>query len=798
MSIRKKQGFAAAAALCLLTIPLMPTPANAEPPAHDDFVDAKEIGSLPYSDSFGPWEISHEPDERTRVSCESDLPSTVWYRYTADSVQTLKAHTANEYETFVVVWTGPNLYELSEVACFNGGTNWGPTGAYFATTPGTTYYFQVSGWGYNERAFHLEASNAGFISGTVTSEAGGFVWTCVNLLDPQLNYVAEDGTNKWGQYSLSEIPPGTYHVEFIPNCLTRWDHEPEYHDDSRELEGAQEIVITEGSPPITGIDAALTPDPDVPLEVSVWGSGSGVITSEPAGIECRSECESQFPWDSTVTLTAKPDPGSKFVSWSGCDIDRGNHPRCTVTQEYDWQWVVAQFEPLDENPETTITEAPPWDLSSRDATFHFESTAQPATFECSLDGQASVPCNSPLTYTDLTEETHYLEVRSFDAAGTPDPTPSLWAWEPDVTPPETTLVHEVPAVTRSSFAYFEPYGNEFPEMFECSLDGAPFASCGFEVEYEGLAEGDHSFRVRAIDRAGNVDPTPEEWTWRIVRTGPETKVTSGPEEVSTSSDATFTFESTDPSATFGCSLDDGEFTDCASPKTYSNLSEGSHTFRVRAVDASGNPDPTPVTRTWRVDTPSETTLTSGPEGVSRSSDATFTFESTDPNATFECLLDEEWFTGCASPKTYSKLFEGSHTFQVRDVDANGSVDLTPATRTWTVDRRGPKTSVKHPKSGVYMNDEQMEPGEPGGPVVVLGMVIVRVEAIDEESGVSSVEFEVNGEPVDPSRINLEGNGEYSYEFRPELPGEYTITSRATNGSGLTESATVSVVAVPLS
>jgi hypothetical protein len=47
-------------------------------------------------------------------------------------------------------------------------------------------------------------------------------------------------------------------------------------------------------------------------------------------------------------------------------------------------------------------------------------------------------------------------------------------------------------------------------------------------------------------------------------------------------------------------LDSGSFETCTSPKTYSGLKKGSHTFAVRAVDAAGNLDPTPATRTWKV------------------------------------------------------------------------------------------------------------------------------------------------------------------------------------------------------
>ncbi len=50
--------------------------------------------------------------------------------------------------------------------------------------------------------------------------------------------------------------------------------------------------------------------------------------------------------------------------------------------------------------------------------------------------------------------------------------------------------------------------------------------------------------------------------------------------------------------TFNCSLDAAAFAACTSPQTYSGLTNGSHTFQVRAVDAAGNVDPTPATYTW--------------------------------------------------------------------------------------------------------------------------------------------------------------------------------------------------------
>lgn len=83
---------------------------------------------------------------------------------------------------------------------------------------------------------------------------------------------------------------------------------------------------------------------------------------------------------------------------------------------------------------------------------------------------------------------------------------------------------------------------------------------------------------------------------------PNTTIVSGPSGTVNATSATFEFTSSEFGSTFRCSLDAGVFDPCFSPKSYSNLADGSHTFRVRAIDASGNTDPIPAVRTWTVDT----------------------------------------------------------------------------------------------------------------------------------------------------------------------------------------------------
>ncbi len=83
--------------------------------------------------------------------------------------------------------------------------------------------------------------------------------------------------------------------------------------------------------------------------------------------------------------------------------------------------------------------------------------------------------------------------------------------------------------------------------------------------------------------------------------------------------------------------------------------------------------------------PPTPTITSSPPNSSNSSSATFTFTDSDPTATFLCKLDAELsYSSCSSPKTYTGLADGSHTFSVKANDTNGN-ESAPASYTWTID-----------------------------------------------------------------------------------------------------------------
>jgi photosystem II stability/assembly factor-like uncharacterized protein len=166
--------------------------------------------------------------------------------------------------------------------------------------------------------------------------------------------------------------------------------------------------------------------------------------------------------------------------------------------------------------------------------------------------------------------------------------------------------------------------------------------------------------------------------------------------ITASTAVTLTFAGIDDAgiARFECRLSSAAFSTCTSPVTYNGLAAGHHTVDVRALDTSGNTDATPARHSWTVDTLPETAITSAIDGrgksvtsggTSSSSTVTFRFTGTD-NGTivgFECRLDGGQFAPCTTPRTYTGVSRGSHSFRVRAIDNLGSRDASPAVFTWT-------------------------------------------------------------------------------------------------------------------
>lgn len=82
-----------------------------------------------------------------------------------------------------------------------------------------------------------------------------------------------------------------------------------------------------------------------------------------------------------------------------------------------------------------------------------------------------------------------------------------------------------------------------------------------------------------------------------------------------------------------------------------------------------------------------TSITDGPSGALTQPDATFRFESAEPNPQFQCSIDGS-ASACTSPFALGGLADGDHTFSV--FDSSDPADPSPAVRSWTVDTTPPE------------------------------------------------------------------------------------------------------------
>jgi hypothetical protein len=90
-----------------------------------------------------------------------------------------------------------------------------------------------------------------------------------------------------------------------------------------------------------GSSSTVPPQPNA-RALSVNVNGNGLITSQPAGINCGSECEASFSDGAVVTLTATPGTRQQLTSWSGACA--GAALTCTVTLR-EARTVGASFSP---------------------------------------------------------------------------------------------------------------------------------------------------------------------------------------------------------------------------------------------------------------------------------------------------------------------------------------------------------------------------------------------------------------------------------------------------------------------
>ncbi|MBI2061611.1 MAG: hypothetical protein HYT87_17870, partial [Nitrospirae bacterium] len=258
-------------------------------------------------------------------------------------------------------------------------------------------------------------------------------------------------------------------------------------------------------------------------------------------------------------------------------------------------------------PETVISTQPSTPSNETSATIAFSCSDPgtlppgPCSFFCQLDIGTPTSCVSPATLSPVAEGAHTFTVYAVDKSGNKDATPAALTWTVDTLAPETGVGSQLPAISNQTSATFTFTCNETDCAFQCSIDSAAFASCASPLTLSALTGGSHTFDVRAVDPAGNVDGSPATRAWSIDLTPPTVVIGAKPSAIVNQASASFTFNSTDAAAAFQCTLDSAAYSSCASPLALLPLAQGSHTFQVQATDSAGNVS-SAASYTWTVDT----------------------------------------------------------------------------------------------------------------------------------------------------------------------------------------------------
>jgi len=334
-------------------------------------------------------------------------------------------------------------------------------------------------------------------------------------------------------------------------------------------------------------------------------------------------------------------------------------------------------------PVLTINSAPSGTINTTSASISFSvvDNFPGAAASCSLDNAAFAACTSPYNITNLAQGAHSVRLYAQDSAGNKSATQTVsFSVNTSVSVPTVAISQMPSAFSNSASASFSFAGSSSGSTiasYQCSIDNSAFAACSSPQAYSSLAEGSHSFSVKAIDATGQAS-SPASYSFAVDVIAPSAPaVSSNQMNPTKSTSLNLSFNSSDASgiAKYECKLDAGAYAACVSPQAFSGLSSASHTFAVRATDKAGNVSADGSYMIVIDAVPPVVTITSQPASSTQSTSASFSFSVTDALSgvnLMECQLDNQMYVNCSSPQSYSNLSAGMHSFNIRGSDKAGN------------------------------------------------------------------------------------------------------------------------------
>lgn len=359
--------------------------------------------------------------------------------------------------------------------------------------------------------------------------------------------------------------------------------------------------------PVEGCGGDPPPPPDLTtytLTIQVKGVGAVMqgatsLCSIGSGTNLSTtSCTKTYADGATPTLTGTAGSGYGF-SWGGACSGSSS---CTPTMDSD-KTVIANFVDRTPPPAANITgpAASPAVIRSDDApALTFTTNSDTWSTRCAVDSGFASVCATPWRLPLLADGTHTLRVQSVDVNGNLIEVSRQITYinVPDTVLSGTPAEGAVVGTTATDFT--------LPAVVQCKLDGTD-VPCLSNLS-SLLSDGPHTFSAAAGASLNATtyyyDKTPATRHWTIDTQAPDTAISAGPSGSTTETSADFAFAGTDPgpgtALHYLCRIDGGGWNACTGAQQYSGLGVGSHTFDVKAIDAAGNEDPSPASRTWTV------------------------------------------------------------------------------------------------------------------------------------------------------------------------------------------------------
>ena len=339
----------------------------------------------------------------------------------------------------------------------------------------------------------------------------------------------------------------------------------------------------------------VTQTRDVTLTVTATAT-----TVTGTGIACPTDCTQQDQaarvceqggkicgdWEGNAyTLTGTPTASGYTLQWSGCDSVNGSG-QCVVDLTAD---KTVSATSVDTTP-PSVSFSPPAKAGPATAitASGSDNSGVAPSYDWTVDGGALGTHASSIDLSSFAEGSHTVAVRTVDGATNQS---NIVSHSVTLDKSASVTLGAIPAFVNSPPSLTFNTDADVPAgSRQCGIT-ATLSTCSSPFAPTLPADGSYTYTVAVTDDVGNSATSTRSFV--LDRTAPSLSFTDGPSDgqvVGTRS-VTYTWTASDanPDA-IECAVDGAAFGACANPtsQTLADLTDGSHSFAIRATDKAGN------------------------------------------------------------------------------------------------------------------------------------------------------------------------------------------------------------------